>query len=237
MKVVASTKTHRLLMAVKVIAAQASVALTASSTVFFATPSRAILNYRIFQSGPNVVMDAKGTLALPQSFDTCSGCAGPAGGLISHPHWSTTWATGPSNLPSQMFKTTSSGSTSFPYIFIDATSTPSSIGTIVAWDRLASNGQWGGVFWITNPDIANIDSSSFFANKSLAADFGLTTPGLVASLTLLPAGPDDPYTANDTINIYVDPPRVPAPLPLIGLGTACAVARRLRRRVLAVRDR
>ena len=93
----------------------------------------------------------------------------------------------------------------------------------------------GGNGFAIGPYVSGDDimSQATFTNTTLA-DFGLDgISGLYATWTLQPADENDPYTANDTIQLFVTP--VPAPLPLLGAGSAYAFSRRLRRRIAAAR--
>jgi MYXO-CTERM domain-containing protein len=64
-------------------------------------------------------------------------------------------------------------------------------------------------------------SSATYNGTNLAAQ-GFTTTGLIGTWTI--------DGTSESINVFVGPPPVPGPLPLLGAGAALAWSRRLRKR-------
>jgi hypothetical protein len=184
-------------------------------------PSHAILTYYIYESGPNVVVETSGELQLPQiQTTTPEGCE-PL--LIAD---QATVCTGPLAIVPGYNITGPTSFASEPGIIVLRNSSTG----ITTW-------LWGlqGAFYIDGSYISGtpIVSSSTITDETLTS-IGLTTTGLLGTWTLLPKDGDDPYIANDTIRLVVGqapPADVPGPLPLLGIGAAFSVSRRLRRRV------
>lgn len=181
--------------------------------------AKAVLNYYIFESGGNVVIRGKGSLALPgpKSSVLSSSCpfySSSSGSLCSGP-------TPP--LPPISLTYLLAGTVQLPGT-IDIspnTSSGNSVGVLQSQEFIAHLQYTGGP----------ITSESVFSGQTLAS-FGITSAGLIGTWTLQSNGSDG-YTANDTINFTVGAPSVPGPLPLLGAGAAFGVSRRLRKRVAA----
>ncbi len=197
--------------------------------------AKAVLNFYIFESEGNVIFRGIGSLSLPGYVGilpatpnfTCgffdpgiggSFCAGRTS-LIKIYNLD-----GPGSLPP-----------STPLTTVDEIPATTSFGTTAAlttdYDRnesLATRKAFG-----LDPDYIGgfIFSEAIFNNKTLASDFGITTTGLFGTWTLQSNGTGDGYTANDTINLYVNAPPAPGPLPLLGAGAAFAWSRKLRKRI------
>ena len=209
---------------------------TATVALLSAGSAKAILNYYIYQQGPDVKIDAIGNVILPEPFDA-SACYGGSvnNGKFAYSNSGFNAICTGLNETINLFKATISANTTNFVAELNATSTTATRSTALGWGPIYATVYGASVFGVEDSGTANkrFSSSSLFANTNLATDFGLTTTGLLTSLTLLPADSSDPYTANDTINIYVGPPppEVPGPLPLMGAGAAYAFCRRLRSRI------
>ncbi len=180
--------------------------------------AKAVLNYYIFESGGNVILRGIGSVSLPGSVSpvTSPGC--PFYDAIT----SGTFCIGP-NLPINLYST------------IGTSPLPGNANHLIA---SSSSGLTTGISVIESVfglDQAHaggfIFSEAIFNDKTLALDFGITTTGLVGTWTLQSNGRGDGYTANDTINLYVNAPPAPGPLPLLGAGAAFAWSRKLRKRI------
>jgi hypothetical protein len=174
-------------------------------------PAKAVLNYNIYESSGNLVIEASGSLDLPSSTATSScgldGFTNPSIAII---------CTGPNAIANE-------------YSF---SSGPLSIGTSSSLFATSVSGIatiLGGGVKSPNPGSIAIDSSytngspiissAIFNGKTLA-DLGLTsTSGTIGTWTLVGTG--------DTVNVNV----VPGPLPLLGAGAAFGFSRRLRQRI------
>jgi hypothetical protein len=197
--------------------------------------AKAVLNFYIFESEGNVILRGIGSLSLPDYVEilpadsdfTCgffdpgiggSFCAGLTS-LIKIYNLD-----GPASLPPSSLPTT-----------VDERRTTTILGTTTALttdfdgDESPATRKAFGL----DPDYTGglIFSEAIFNNKTLASDFGITTTGLFGTWTLQSNGSGDGYTANDTINLYVNAPPAPSPLPLLGAGAAFAWSRQLRKRI------
>jgi hypothetical protein len=212
--------------------------LVAGSALFGAAPSRAVLNYHIFQEGADVTVKATGSLNLPQSLGTATSCfveaisstmgSAPSGLLCSDLAASSQYKLSPGTTPSFPFAGLYSATTT-------TGTTPTHLFVGTHYVSLFGFGIFGIVPTYGSGD--PIDFSLTFASLSLS-DMGFSTPGLYDSWTLLPRSASDPYTANDTINWIVGAPAgaaVPGPVPLIGVAAALGWSRRLRQRMGVVR--
>lgn len=203
-----------------------------------ASPAKAVLNYYIYQDGPDVKIDVAGTLALPQKA-TNTGCPSSTAGQFYYINSSNIICTGPGSVNLDQFRTSpNTDLTILPTSPLDASSSTATTSFSLAWGPGYTSAIGSGLYGIQDvaSAITGISSSSVYSNKNLATDFGLTTLGLFTSFTLLPNDSSDPYTANDTINIYVGPPpaptpSVPGPIPVIGAWAAYAFSRRIRSRI------
>jgi hypothetical protein len=183
---------------------------------FFSQRAEAILNYNIYESGDNLVVETTGNLNLPDPVDPfdSSGCS--VGALkinIFTP-------------PVSVICTGSAGSVlryliSGPSTFAAGTAVLVPATTVSGLSTVMSVGGGESEFDIspTYTPGTPIISNAIFSGKTLA-DLGLTpTSGLLGTWTLVGSG--------DTINVNV----VPGPLPVLGAGVAFGFSRRLRRRI------
>ena len=176
-----------------------------------ASPAKAVLNYNIFESMGDLVVETSGSLNLPLPNVTIQSCGSgalvSAGGII---------CTGPDIVGRLYFI---SGPTDFPgTAFLVPATSVSGIYTSIS----------SGVILTMDPSYISgtpIISNAIFSGKTLA-DIGLTpASGLLGTWTLEGTG--------DTININVLPSvaPVPGPLPLVGVGAGFGFSRRLRQRI------
>lgn len=195
----------------------AGLALIFPLTATWAQPAQAILIFNFYESGSDLVIEGTGSLNLPSSPTGSGSC--PPGGLLSLPYL---FCTG---------RATSGGGSHY------SITGPSTLGAGILPMVFASSNsgiplaiQFTGVFLIDSTYVsgASISSSSTFSGISLAS-LGMTTPGTLGTWTLDGSG--------DTISVQVNSTssgstaNVPGPLPLLGLGAAFGVSRRLRRLV------
>ena len=177
-----------------------------------AEPAKAVLNYNIYESSGNVVIETDGSLsALPTS--TGPNQCGASGVYSAVP---AVICTGP-DIPAPQYLISgptsfTSGSGFFP---------ASSVSGITS--AFSGNQQAFiiGNFYVLGTPII---SDAIFNGRTLA-DFGLTpASGLLGTWTLV--------GTTESINVRV----VPGPLPLLGVGAAIGFSRRLRRRINAYRS-
>jgi len=189
--------------------------------------AKAILTYYIFENAGNVEVQAVGSLILPNSFGSGSGCGPTPGGYIDSS--TALICTGPEgpvyNKYSIAGPLTFNGS-----VDIGPASSISGIFTVIEGD---SNLLFGIADTYTSGNAIN--SAATFNTQTLAG-LGFTTTGLLGTWTLQPKDGSDPYTANDTIQVVIGAPpspstAVPGPLPLFGAAAAFGRSRRLRKRI------
>jgi hypothetical protein len=181
-----------------------------------AEPAKAVLNYNIYESSGNVVIETDGSLsALPTS--TGSSQCGVSGGYSAE---QAVICTGPDNpAPEYLISGPTSFTTGSGSIF-----PASSVSGITS--AFSGNQQ---AFIIDNFYVLGtpIISDAIFNGRTLA-DFGLTpASGLLGTWTLV--------GTTESINVRVVS-SVPGPLPLLGVGAAIGFSRRLRRRINAYRS-
>ncbi len=194
------------------------------------SPAQAVMSINIYESGSDVQIDASGSLQLPVPTQLNSGQQTSLG-IFPNLNLLGTGALGLSNkynvgagptgsLGTGSASITSIGSGTAIYLF----------GTNFLLDNTYTSG-------------ASILSSATIPNKTLA-QLGLSsTSGLLATWTLQPANGGDPYTANDTIQVFAGAPptppaaAAPGPLPLFGAAAAFGFSRRLRSRLHRSRER
>jgi hypothetical protein len=191
-------------------------------------PAAAVLNYYIYESGGNVVVEAAGTLNLGTTASTavCNN-----NGLIANDSSAGALCTGPQS--NQLTTYTLSGPSSFGLL---GTISPNALGTttsLLTTSLLAATGiqQFG----ITDTYISGQSISSISTFAGSLSSLGITTtPGNYGTWTLTTS------LTSDTINLIVGAPGpspgpagVPGPLPLLGAGAAFSWSRRLRRRCAA----
>jgi hypothetical protein len=184
--------------------------------------AEAVLNINIFESAGNVVVRTSGSLAsLPQPL--YSGSCGFSGAWVPG---NSAICTGPN---ANFYAYLISGPSGIPgtTTFLGANS---SIGPAVSFQSNSSLNLFR-LFLDTSFTGGWILSESIYYNKNLAIDFGITTTGLIGTWALQPKDGTDPYNAQEQINLSVDPPPVPGPLPLCGAAAALGWSRRLRRRI------
>lgn len=203
---------------------------TCAAALAAGTPAHAVLSIYIYESGSDVQIDASGSLSLPVPTQVNSGQQTSLG-LFPSLNLLGSGALGMSNrynvgqgpsgsLGSGGASITSTGAGTAIYLF----------GTNFLLDNTYTSG-------------ASILSSATIAGKTLA-QLGLSsTSGLLATWTLQPANGSDPYTANDTIQVFAGAPpappaaAAPGPLPLFGAAAAFGFSRRLRSRMNRQRAR
>lgn len=191
--------------------------LAAATIVSGESPAHAILNYYIYESGGNVIVETAGSLNLP-SPTTTSSCI--FNGALSSP--SALICTGVDTSMNGYALQATAGFGGSAFLF--PASAVSGIST-----ELAGNAP---LFYIDPLYVNNtsIISNAAFAVQTLAG-LGFNTPGLVGTWSLVGTG--------DTINVCVGnpgspcgaSPAVPGPLPLLGAAAAFGFSRRLRHRV------
>jgi hypothetical protein len=183
-------------------------------------PAHAILNYYIYESGSNVIVETAGSLNLPSPTDS-SRCSFN-GALLSSDAIICTGEDAQIN----GYALQASGGFG---------------GTAILVPASAVSGISTGLIGNANPPRFYIDplyvnntpiiSNSTFAGQTLAG-LGFSTPGLIGTWNLVSTG--------DAINVCVagpgspcgaSPSAVPGPLPLFGAAAAFGYSRRLRRRV------
>ena len=180
--------------------------------------AKAILNYNIFESGGNVVVQTSGGLDLSGATpEASSGCG--VQGLIK---------SAPGAICSGV-DTGLSGSSSYlitgPTSFIgtaDLAPASSVSGTSTVLYGLISRFRIDSSYTLNSP----IVSSATFNSQTLSS-LGFTTTGLIGTWTI--------DGTPESINVYIGPPAtsVPGPLPLLGAGAAFGWSRRLRKRIAA----
>jgi hypothetical protein len=198
-----------------------------ASTGILATnaPAHAILSIHIYESGSDVQIDASGSLNLPIPLVLNAGQQTSLGvfpnanllgtGALGQTNSYNTGGAGPSgSIGTGAPSITSTGAGIPIYLF----------GTNFKLDNTYTSG-------------SPIVSSATIPGKTLA-QLGLSaTSGLLATWTLQPANGSDPYTANDTVQVFAGPPptppaaAAPGPLPLCGAAAAFGFSRQLRRRL------
>jgi hypothetical protein len=179
--------------------------------------AKAVLNFYIFESGGNVILRGIGSMSLPGSVGTVTSPGCPFYDAITN----RTFCIGP-NLPIKLYSTIGTS----PLLPGNANLIASSSSGLTT--GISANESVFGLDPFS--DGSSIFSEAIFNDKTLALDFGITTTGLFGTWTLQSNGSDG-YTANDTINLYVNAPPTPGPLPLLGAGAAFAWSRKLRKRI------
>jgi hypothetical protein len=183
-----------------------------------AQPAKAILNYYIYESGGNVVMETSGDLSLSSPSFYVDKCTSAPGGAIYNAM--ALYCTGEDVSGYYSYAVSGPGNTSGTSGNVNASPANSVSGT----KTIVHGG--GRKFYIDSTYTSGpIVSSATFSNKTLA-DMGFTTTGLIGTWTLNATG--------DTINVVLGAPpsaAVPGPLPLLGAAAAFGFSRRLRRRV------
>jgi hypothetical protein len=209
-----------------VLKARKKLPLLAIPAVLALSPGRAdaVLTYNIFESGPDVVFQASGTLVLPSSpIDTGGGCA-PGGAIFGS--------------QAVMCLDTNNAINDADYYRITGPIEFNGFGpqnlfgsNLAGLSTLLFAGIPNPYFGIDEA-YASGDPIAFtmnFPGESLNS-LGITSSGLIGTWFLTGEG----YTANDQIQLFVGPPQtssVPGPLPLLGTSAAFAWSRKLRRRV------
>jgi MYXO-CTERM domain-containing protein len=197
--------------------------------------AKAVLNFYIFESGGNVILRGIGSLSLPGVVGIIDGSDGFDCGLFDPGSGGSFCAgrtslikiynlDGPSLLPPS-----SPPSTDDELRATASFGTTAALTTDLGGDATPATSKAFGLDPLS--DGSFILSEAIFNNKTLASDFGITTTGLFGTWTLQPKDGSDPYTANDTINLFVSAPPAPGPLPLLGAGAAFAWSRQLRKRI------
>ena len=200
------------------------IVLTCAAAVAAGSPAQAVLSIYIYEAGSDVQITASGSLNLPAP--TQSGTsAQPVLGLVPSIDLLGSGSLGNTNQYNVGSGPTGSLGTVGPSVTAIGSGTAIYLfGTNFLFDNTYTSG-------------ASILSSATIANKTLA-QLGLSsTSGLLATWTLQPANGSDPYTANDTIQVFAGAPpappaaAAPGPLPLFGAAAAFGFSRRLRSRL------
>ena len=205
--------------------------LAAATIVLGERPAQAILNYYIYESGGNVIMETSGSLSLSSPITASSTCRVPVGGLISTTNAGFCAGQEPFGISYTKYAVTGPTSLSVTagsvFGLADFTT---GLGNFIS--GAANEFYINSTYSSGNP----VTSNATFNNKTLGTGsngLGFTTTGLIGTWTLT--------STNDTINVCVGlpgspcgagaPPAAPGPLPLLGAGAAFGFSRRLRRRV------
>ena len=177
-------------------------------------PAQAALNYKIFQSAGNLVVETSGSLNLLNPTGSTITCG--FDGALALTFNAICTGTDKEMEPYQI-----SGPSSFSAgtAVIFPADSVSGISTALSLDL--------SIFTIEGSYVSGtpIVSSATFFGKTLA-DVGLTSFGSLGTWTISDTG--------DTINVNAvdsSPVGVPGPLPLLGAGAAFGYSRRLRRRL------
>ena len=185
-----------------------------------------------------MVLSASGSLSLPGVISSSSPCNTDNGSYLSNnqvgPVLYSAFASGAPAISCSTYNIF--GSNSFPGSNIALTA-DSGTGFTSILVQISSALLPSGFTAQSGYSGTSIVSESIFLNKNLAADFGISTTGLLGTWTLQSDGNGDGYIANDTINLIVGAPpaaSVPGPLPLFGAGAAFGWSRKLRRRIGSV---
>jgi len=165
--------------------------------------AKAVLNFYIFESSPNVVLRGIGSLSLPGDAETIPESEAFNCGLFD-PGPGGSFCAGrtslikiynldiPASLPP-----TSASSTAGEIRATTSLGTTAALTTDFDGDQGNTNAKAFGLDPVSNGSF--IFSEAIFNNKTLASGFGMTITGLLGSWTLQSNGTDG-YTANDTIN-------------------------------------
>ena len=181
--------------------------------------AKAVLNYNIFESGGNVVVQTSGSLDLtgagPASPNT-SNCGGTSG-LIGSPTGVLCTGPGPAT---PVLAYAIAGPLSFSGSSITLASSASGIPTYLKGYQ--SRFSIDSNYIQTTPII-----SSATYNGLTLANLGFTTTGLIGTWTI--------NGTSESIQVFIGPPAtsVPGPLSLLGAGAAFGWSRRLRKRIAA----
>jgi hypothetical protein len=182
-----------------------------------AESANAILNINIFDDGPNLKVIVSGSLSqlgTPLFVSDCGfdgGIAPPTNMCIGNDGDMYIYGiTGPSGFGGSGFIAPASSVSGPTFAFV-ADNFGFVFDSIYAIDTSYNAGQ---------PFL----SSAIFNGTSLAS-LGITTSG--------PAGTWTIVGTSESINVFIAPPSVPGPLPLLGAGAAFGWSRRLRRRISA----
>jgi hypothetical protein len=190
----------------------------ASLAALIGHPVRAEIVYTFSQVGPDVRMTATGSLNTLPAFSLTTGLSSPTlRPMIANIITSPTLNSGAYSYKAFQLP---SGPTNFGGLL---TATPSSVDPLSMISLLETGGIPGipGAYWL--PDTYQA-GDPFFASMT----FGGTT---IESLALTPGT----YAwalpgTNESIQVVIPSAPVPGPLPLLGVGSALAWSRRLRRR-------
>jgi len=197
--------------------------LAATAVLAGERPAKAILTYYIFESGPNVVVETRGSISLgapivgPYITLSCGQGNVASGAIISS---SALICTGPTQVYDNFYAIVSGPDTFNGNVNAAASSSVSGISTYFEGDF---------AYFGIDPSYVSgspVVSSATFNNTTLAG-LGFTTTGVIGTWELFGTG--------DTITAVIGAPPatadVPGPLPLFGAAAAFAHSRRLRRRV------
>jgi hypothetical protein len=182
------------------------------------TPAHAILSIHIYESGSDVQIDASGSLNLPIPLVLNAGQQTSLG-VFPNLNLVGTGVLGQTNRYNTGGGPSGSIGTGGPSITSTGAGAPIYL--------------FGNNFLLDNTYTSGspIVSSATISGKTLA-HLGLSaTSGLLATWTLQPANGSDPYTANDTVQVFAGAPpappaaAAPGPLPLCGAAAAFCFSR------------
>ena len=193
--------------------------LLAAPAALLLNPGRAeaILTYNIFQSGSDVVVSTSGSLDTASAASVGSNDFTGVNDNLNRAQ-ARIWTGG--GVLSSVFNI--SGPTSL--LGAGGSFGTSPLGTGI-WTAL-SGGASQFAIASSYASGSSIVSTATFANRTLAS-FGLTTPGVVGTWSLL----NGEQTVDSIQAIVGAPAAVPGPLPLLGAAAAFGWSRRLRRRI------
>jgi MYXO-CTERM domain-containing protein len=186
---------------------------------FWPVTSKAGVVYNLYQQGVDVVLEATGSFAtLPSSVGTLGPCNT---GIYPNIAATCTGVFGPDQ---KVYNLMSGGLTSWSPIGYTAAS--SSTGNPLSINATSGQIQFDKNYVLNAP----IFSSALFSTK-LLVDLGITSFGILGTYTL------DGTSETITVQASPAPPTVPGPLPLVGVGAAFGMSRRLRQRIQLGRPR
>jgi len=196
--------------------------------------AKAVLNFNIFQSGADVVIQGSGSINLTGTTPGFTGTCTNSGGTTSpgiFPSLAGLSSGNPNPTPCTFYELQVT-TTSFGTGPNSNTLTSSALSTGAYVLRFIGNpNQIGFPFFVIGPNYLSdspISVSTRLAGVSLAQLAFSPTSGLIGTWSLIGSG--DTITAS-----IIDEPvaSTPAPLPLLGAGAAFGWSRRLRKRITA----
>ena len=183
---------------------------TALAATAGSTPAKAVLNYNIYESSGDIIIEASGSLNLPMPTNETTFCGGSGtlglGGAVI--------CTG-IDARSPVYSISGPSTIYLGGPSIAATSASGIFTSLDGPDRFVISSLYASG--------SPIKSGALFKNLTLG-NLSLPTSGTLGTWTLADTG--------DTINVMVGistPSAVPGPLPLLGAGAAVGFSRRFRR--------